>query len=258
MEVAMFPELFRIGNITIYSYGLMMALGILGALAISVYRGKGRGYNVDIIMDLSFYAVIGGIIGAKLLYFITEAKSIIQRPANIFDMLTSGFVVYGAILGGVFAGFIYCRIKKLKFLEYFDLIAPSLAFAQGVGRIGCLLAGCCYGKETDSFLGIVFKHSLYARNDVKLFPTQIFSSLGDFSIAIILLIFARAERKKGQVAGLYLILYSIGRFFIEFYRDDPRGTVGLLTTSQFICIFILIGGIILMCKDRLKNLSLKN
>jgi phosphatidylglycerol---prolipoprotein diacylglyceryl transferase len=258
LEVIMFPELFKIGNITIYSYGLMMALGILGALALTIYRGKRKGYNVDIITDLSFYAVIGGIIGAKLLYFITEAKYIIQSPGSILDMLTSGFVVYGAILGGVISGFIYCRIKKLKFLEYFDLIVPSLAFAQGIGRIGCLLAGCCYGKETSSFIGIIFKHSLYAPNGVRLVPTQILSSLGDFMIAIILIIFARAGRKSGQVAGLYLVLYSVGRFFIEFFRNDPRGTIGALTTSQFICIFILISGIILLCKDRFKILSSRN
>lgn len=249
----MFPELFKIGSITIYSYGLMMALAIIAALFLTLYRGKRRGFNTEVVADLGLYGVIGGLIGAKLLYFITMAKDIINSPSAILGMFTGGFVVYGAILGGVGAGYIYCRIKKLNFLEHFDLVVPSLALAQGIGRIGCLLAGCCYGKETNSFIGIVFKHSLYAPNGVRLIPTQIFSSIGDFLIALILLLYAKKQRDDGQVAGLYMILYGIGRFIIEFLRNDPRGNVGILSTSQFICIFILIGGIILMKFDKITN-----
>lgn len=247
----MFPELFKIGGITIYSYGLMIALGIVCALCLALYRGKKKGFNAEVVTDLSFYAMIGGIIGAKVLYFITEAPSIINKPSVIFSMLTSGFVVYGAILGGVLGAYLYCRHRKLEFLKYFDLLVPSLALAQGIGRIGCLLAGCCYGKETNSVLGIVFKHSDYAPNCVKIYPTQIFSSAGDFLIAAILIIYARKDRRQGKVAGLYMILYSIGRFFVEFLRDDPRGKIGSFSTSQFICLFILVGGIILMYKDRI-------
>ena len=248
----MFPELFKIGPITIYSYGVMMALGIIMAMLLALYRGKRRGFDLDVITDISFYGILGGIIGAKLLYFITEAQSIIKRPGAILDMLSGGFVVYGAILGGIAGGYIYCRVKKINFLEHFDLLVPSLALAQGIGRIGCLLAGCCYGAETNSFIGIVFSRSSYAPNGIKIYPTQIISSLGDFLITIILLVFAKTQRKNGQVAGLYMVLYSIGRFFIEFLRDDPRGKIGMLSTSQFICIFILIGGIIMLYKDRIK------
>lgn len=244
----MFPELLKIGNITIYTYGFMIAIGIAAALVMSVYRGKRRGYDEPIIIDLAFYAVIGGIIGAKLLYLITEAGTLIKSPASIVNMITNGFVVYGAILGGIISAYIYCRIKGLTFIKYFDLLVPSLALAQGFGRIGCLSAGCCYGRETASRLGIVFKNSLYAPNGVRLYPTQIISSIGDFAIAGILLLFASKNKKDGQVAGLYLILYSIGRFLVEFLRDDPRGSVGILSTSQFICIFIFIGGIVLISR----------
>lgn len=254
----MFPELFKIGPITIYSYGVMMALGIILALLLALYRGKRRGFNLDVVTDISFYAIIGGVIGAKLLYFITEAQYIIKRPGSILDMLSGGFVVYGAILGGIAGAYIYCRVKKVNFLEHFDLLVPSLALAQGIGRIGCLLAGCCYGRETNNFTGIIFSHSSYAPNGVRIYPTQIFSSLGDFLITFILLVFARSQRKNGQVAGLYMVLYSIGRFFIEFLRDDPRGRIGMLSTSQFICIFILIGGIIMLYNDRIKASAHRN
>lgn len=254
----MHPILFTIGKITVYSYGVMMALGIISALLMGLYRGKKRGFNADTITDISFYGILGGIVGAKLLYLITEAEDILKRPGDILNMLTGGFVIYGAILGGIMSAFIYCRIKKIEFLKYLDLLVPSLALAQGIGRIGCLLAGCCYGKETSSSLGIIFKHSLYAPSDIKLYPTQIFSSIGDFLIVAILIFYSRQDRKEGRVAGLYMILYSIGRFFIEFLRGDPRGAVGIFSTSQFICLFILIGGIILVYKDKIKLYTSNN
>jgi phosphatidylglycerol---prolipoprotein diacylglyceryl transferase len=249
----MFPNLFKVGNITIHSYGLMMALGIICALGMGFYRGKKKGFRTEVITDIAFYGIIGGILGAKLLYFITEAPELVKDPGSIVDMLTGGFVVYGAILGGVIGAYVYCKARGLDFLIYFDLLVPSLALAQGIGRIGCLLAGCCYGKETNSFIGIIFTHSDYAPSGVKLFPTQIVSSLGDFLIALILIIYSSKSVRKGKVAGLYLVLYSIGRFFIEFLRDDPRGRITILSTSQFICLFILIGGIILMNKDFKKS-----
>lgn len=242
----MFPELIKIGNFTIYTYGFMLAIGIVSALVMALYRGKRRGFNNEEIIDIAFYGVIGGIIGAKLLYLITQAGEIIRDPSSIKGMITGGFVIYGAIIGGVLSSYIYCRVKGLTFIKYFDLLVPSVAFAQGFGRIGCLMAGCCYGRETTSSIGIVFKRSLYAPSGISLYPTQIISSVGDFSIAAILLIFAARNKKEGHVAGLYLILYSIGRFLVEFLRGDPRGTVGVLSTSQFICIFIFAGGLILM------------
>jgi phosphatidylglycerol:prolipoprotein diacylglycerol transferase len=140
---------------------------------------------------------------------------------------------------------IYCRIKKISFLAYLDLLAPSVAVAQGFGRIGCFLAGCCYGRETGSDFCIVFHDSLYAPNGVKLIPTQLLMSAGNFLIALILLLYAKKDKKKGSAVGLYLILYSAGRFVIEFFRADYRGTVGFLSTSQFISIFTLILGILL-------------
>lgn len=249
----MYPELLKIGRFTIYSYGFMMALGIISAILLSLYRGKKRGFNTDYIIDIALYGIIGGLIGAKLLYFITEAPYILKNPAVLKDMLTGGFVLYGAIIGGALAGLIYCRIKKISFLKHFDLMAPAIAVAQGLGRIGCFFAGCCYGKETTGAFSIVFKNSNYAPNNVKLYPTQLMSSAGDFLIAGLLLIFASKERFDGQTAGLYMILYSIGRFFIEFLRDDPRGKIGILSTSQFICIFVLIGGIIIYNMHRMKS-----
>lgn len=239
----MHPILFKLGPVTVHSYGLMIAIGMISAILLSLYRGKKLGFNTDVIVDLGLYGILGGVIGAKVLFWIVELPNIIHDTNYIFKTLSDGFVVYGGIIGGIAAGYIYSRIKGFKFLEYLDLIVPTIAFAQGFGRIGCFAAGCCYGRETNSILSVVFKNSSYAPNGVSLIPTQLFSSGGDFIIAAILLFCSYKCKRKGQVSGLYMILYSIGRFTIEIFRGDPRGGVGILSTSQFICIFIFLIGI---------------
>lgn len=240
----MYPILFKLGSITIYSYGFFIGLGILAALLLSIHRGKRLGVSSDIILDLCLYGVLGGFIGAKLLFWVVELSNIIKNPSYIMETLSSGFVVYGGIIVGILTGYVYCRRKKLDFLMHLDFIVPMIALAQGFGRIGCFATGCCYGKETHSDLGIVFKNSLYAPNGIELIPTQLFSSLGDFFIAGLLLYYSSKSKRKGQVTGLYMILYSVGRFVIEIFRGDPRGNVGILSTSQFICIVIFFCGIL--------------
>lgn len=239
----MYPEILKIGKFTIQGYGLMIGLGIIAAILLALYRANKEGLSEDHILDIAIYGVLGGIIGAKLLFIIVEAQYIIKNPILIKDFILGGFVLYGGIIGGSFTAFLYCKKKGLAFLKYFDFLAPSIALAQGFGRLGCFLAGCCYGKTTTGFLGVNFKNSFIAPHNVKLHPTQVYSSLGDFLIAAVLLYYGSKEREDGKVGGLYLILYSIGRFFIEFLRDDPRGKVGSLSTSQFICIFVFILGV---------------
>lgn len=238
----MCPELFTIGNVSIKGYGTMIALGILVAVLISMYRGKKRGFSQDAILDIALYGVLGGIIGAKLLYVLVEIPNIISGEENLSDIIFNGFVIYGAIIGGVAAAYIYCRVKKLEFIKYFDLIAPAIAVAQGIGRIGCLLAGCCYGAETSSKFSIVFPEKAIAPSGVHLHPTQIYSSIGNFIIAAVLFIFysRKKNRKDGETGILYVAMYSIGRFFLEFLRGDDRGGVGILSTSQFISIIMLV------------------
>lgn len=239
----MHPILFKLGPITVHTYGFMIAIGMVSAILLSLYRGKKLGFNTEVIIDLGLYGILGGVIGAKVLFWIVELPNIIHDTNYIFKTLSDGFVVYGGIISGILSGYIYSRIKDFNFLEYLDLIVPAIALAQGFGRIGCFAAGCCYGRETKSILGVVFENSSYAPNGVSLIPTQLFSSGGDFIVAAILLFCSSRCKKRGQVFGLYMILYSIGRFTIEIFRGDPRGGVGILSTSQFICIFIFFIGI---------------
>ncbi len=236
----MYNNLFNIGPITIHGYGLMIAIGVICALLVASKRAKRLELDDDIVYGLGLTVLFSGFVGAKLLFCIVEIKSIIESPILILS--GDGFVVYGGIIGGIIAAMIYCKVKKVNFLQYFDLLMPSVALAQGFGRIGCFLAGCCYGRETCSSIGITFSNSLFAPNGVKLLPTQLFSSAGNFLIAAVLIIFASRPRDRGQVGALYLMLYGVGRFIIEFFRDDYRGSVGVLSTSQFISLIIFAVG----------------
>ena len=240
-------ELLTIGSFTVYGYGFMIAVGILAAWITIDFRAARQKLDRDCVFYLIIWCLVGGICGAKLLYWITEWKSILQNPDFLLDSIADGFVVYGGIIGGILAGWLYCRHKKISFLKYFDLAVPSVALGQGFGRIGCLLAGCCYGSETSGFFSITFRTSDFAPNNVALIPTQIYSSILDFIHFGILILIAGHKKSDGQVAAFYLIFYSMGRFILEFFRGDLiRGTVGVLSTSQFISLFTGFAGAVML------------
>lgn len=249
----MYNNLFSIGPLTIHAYGLFTAIGILAAYFSAYYRAKKKNLDPDQIFGLVVSCVILGYLGSKLLYLITILPQILADPAVLKDSLTDGWVVYGGILGGILGGWLFCRWKKLSAWKYFDLGLASVALAQGFGRIGCFFAGCCYGEETSCPIGIVFTHSDFAPNGVALVPTQLFSALGDFLLFAFLLLYDKKWKKKdGEITGLYLILYSLGRFIIEFWRGDLiRGQVGILSTSQFIGLFTLAAGVLIFLARKL-------
>lgn len=237
----MYNELFSVGPITVYGYGVMIALGILVAYKVILYRAAKLNIGQSHIQNLLVIGLTGGFAGAKLLYWITQINNIADDPGILLNV-SQGFVVYGGIIGGIAAGYVYCRKKKINFLQHLDLFVPSLALAQGFGRIGCLLAGCCYGEETHSWVGITFQHSEFAPNDVKLVPTQIMESVLSFSLFFVLLYLAQKNRPShGVIAGLYLVVYSLGRFGIEFFRGDLiRGQFGVFATSQWIAVGVVV------------------
>lgn len=246
------PVLFSIFKLNVYGYGTMMAIAIFVALLLLEYRSKKRNYDEDSILNMSIITIICGILGGKLLYLITEIKNIAQNP-DILKNIGAGFVIYGAIIGGALGVFYYSKRKKWNVFKVFDLVIPSVALAQGIGRIGCFLSGCCYGKATTLPWGVEFKNSLYAPSGVLRHPTQIYSSIFDILLAVFLLQYDKKKRKEGRVFALYVIIYSVGRFLVEFLRDDPRGSVGVFSTSQFISIITLVFGVILYNIDKLKK-----
>lgn len=237
-------ELFSIGPFTIYGYGLMIGIGVIAAYVTAEKRAQRLKLDPERIFGLVLWCLISGYIGSKLLFCITVFDQLLEDPAFFFRSIQNGWVVYGGLLGGILGGYLYCKWKKLNFLSYFDLALPSVALAQAFGRIGCFLAGCCYGRPTDGPFGIAFTDSAYAPNGIPLIPTQLISSGLDFLHFFVLIWIAKRKKAEGWVGGFYLIFYSVGRFFLEFLRGDmERGQVGGLSTSQFIAIFTLAAGI---------------
>ena len=206
-------ELLTIGPFTIYGYGLMIAIGILAAYFTGEYRAKKKKMEYNQVFYIVLWCVAGGFVGAKILYWLTEWRTILKDPGFLLDSLTDGFVVLGGILGGILTAYIYCHIKKMDFLRYFDLLIPSVALAQGFGRLGCLLAGCCYGKETASHLAITFTNSDFAPNHVPLVPTQIYASVLDFAHYFVLILAAKHLKGKGQVAAAVSDPLQCGTFY---------------------------------------------
>ena len=244
--LSMHNELFSIGPVTIYGYGLMIALGILAAYWNTGRLAKKEGLGPDPVFNILIIGVGFGILGAKLLYYVTVIDEIIADPRLLLDV-QQGFVVYGGIIAGIVSAALYCRKKGLPFLRYLDCAAPSIALAQGFGRIGCFLAGCCYGTPMDSPLSITFTNSAYAPNHVPLFPSQLVSSAFDFAHFFLLCALLKRSHRPGSIGACYLIFYSIGRFFIEFFRGDlERGSIGALSTSQFISLFVAAAGIAML------------
>lgn len=244
-------DLFKIGSLTVHGYGFMIGIGFILAMLLAEYRAKKLGLREESVIDITIIAGLSGFLGAKLLYVIVEFDAFVKNPKAVLG--SAGFVVYGGIIAGVLCCMLYCKIKKLNFLEYFDLVMPEIALAQGFGRIGCFLAGCCYGKETSAWYGVTFPADCLAPAGVSLIPTQLFSAAGDFIFAIILFILQRTLYKKkkktsGIVTAVYLMLYAVGRFLIEFLRNDPRGAVGVLSTSQFIAIFMFAAGAVMLSR----------
>lgn len=251
--------LFNIFGVDIYGYGLMIATGILVAVFMLDRKAKAKGYNEEHIFNMTIITVIMGILGGKLLYIITDFKDVMKNPSSIITQFGYGFVIYGAIIFGILGVFLYSKNKNWNTLEVFDMTVPGVAIAQGFGRIGCLLAGCCYGAVTSGPLSIVFPQGSIAPAGVHLHPTQIYCSIFDFLLGIFLIWYSKnRETKSGDTVSLYLIIYSIGRFFIEYLRNDPRGSVGMLSTSQFISIFMLILGVCILKRHKFKGRNTKS
>lgn len=239
-------ELLHAGPFHLYSYGLMIAIGILLAYTIAEKRIKALGMDAKRLEWLTFTILIGGFAGSKLTYWITRFQDILQDPSILME-LSDGWVVYGGIIGGIVAGYLYCRLHGMNFWKWFDQIIPVVALAQGFGRIGCFLAGCCYGVETDAWFGMVFPENSLAPSGVPLVPTQLIMSLYDFMLFFLLSALVKKSEQPGLAAGWYLVLYSAGRFVIEYFRGDLiRGGAGGFSTSQIIAVFTLAAGIALI------------
>ncbi|MFQ5450088.1 MAG: prolipoprotein diacylglyceryl transferase [Nitrospinaceae bacterium] len=238
----MHPILVEFGFFKIFTYGLLVATGFFAAILFAAHLGKKEGLDPQKIIDLCFYILISSLLGARLLYVIVEHKYFLSHPLEIFKFWKGGLVYYGGLILGVTVSIVYMKKKGMPQWKVADLLAPSIAIGQAIGRWGCFFAGCCYGTKTDVPWAITFTDpKSLAPLGVPLHPTQIYLSLNAIIIFSFLMWLRKRKSFDGQIIWTYGILYSIGRFIIEYFRGDDRGFAvqNVFSTSQFIGIFIL-------------------
>jgi phosphatidylglycerol:prolipoprotein diacylglycerol transferase len=232
----MHPILFRIGPITLYTYGALLATAFLVAIYVAMRSAEREGIKSEFIADMGIIIILSSIVGARLFYIVFyDLQGTLQNPLSLLKLQQTGLVFYGGLFFAVGAGMLYCRLKKNSISVVLDITAPSIALGQSIGRIGCFLSGCCYGKPTSVPWAVNFPHLSHARH-----PTQIYESLVTFAIFLILIRFRKRKTGNGQVAWLYLVLYATARFLLEFVRGDNLPVLLHLTISQVLSVFALI------------------
>ncbi|MCA1578439.1 MAG: prolipoprotein diacylglyceryl transferase [Acidobacteria bacterium] len=253
----MYPELFRIGNFPINTYGVFLALAFLCAILVTVKLASRDGLPRERIYDLSLWMLLGGLVGSKILMLFTEPEYR-ANPLQLIslDFLRSGGVFYGGLIGAVLVGYLLMKHYRLPWWKTADACAPGIAIGNFFGRQGCFAAGCCWGKPTDLPWGVKFTELGHEITGVPinahLHPAQLYESFAMLLVFLFLLWLHKRKRFDGQVVLLYGLLYSVVRFSIEFVRDDPRGDIlGLttltgLSTSQLISIVIGISSLIIL------------
>jgi phosphatidylglycerol---prolipoprotein diacylglyceryl transferase len=225
----MYPELFRIGSLTVHSYGLMMALAILVA-ALALYREAPREeLNPDHILEAIIVAAFFGLIGSRILYIILHWSYYSTQP--FLKILTEfeGLTFYGAMFGGVIAILVWSNRRKISFMKMADLLAPYLALGYAFGRIGCFLNGCCYGKEAD----VPWALPINMADSVLRHPVQLYAALGGLLIFIILKLLKPKRPFIGFILLSLFVLYGALRFTTEFFRHGYEAAVGLTSAQIF-------------------------
>jgi phosphatidylglycerol:prolipoprotein diacylglycerol transferase len=239
-----YPELFSLGPITVYSYGVLLAVSYLIGLRLAMWRAKRWGLDANRVLDLGIYIIIAALIGAKALLLVVDFDQFRQSPAELLSLARSGGVFYGGLILAVLVAFWYIHKHGMAFWTTCDVFAPGIALGHVTGRLGCFAAGCCYGRPTTLPWGITFHNPLAAANvgtplGIPLHPTQLYEASAELFILLLLLGTERhGKRFAGRTFWLYMLLYAISRYIIEFYRGDPRGVVFGVSTSQFISLIL--------------------
>ena len=256
----MFPILLKIGPLTIHTYGFLMAVGVALGLWFVYAQAKKTGMDANRVMDAAFYTIIVSLIGAKLLLFVSNISYYVSYPKELFSLARSGGVFQGGLLFGTVYALWYLHHKKIPTWRTADLIGPALALGHGFGRIGCFMAGCCYGRACSLPWAVNFQDE-YAHGltgvpiHQDLHPVQAYEAILNFINAFILYRLLRKKKYEGQVFVFYILNYSVIRFFTEFFRGDHSASGYLfegpsaflsLSVSQGFCLVAFAAGMILL------------
>jgi len=245
----MFPKLFQIGSFSMPTYGLLVALAFLTALWLAARFARERGLNSETVVNLGVYCALVGMLGAKILMIALDPEYRVH-PGEIFTLATlqSAGIFFGGFILALLFAFFYMRAQKLPVLATSDVFAPGVAIGHGIGRMGCFAAGCCWGKPTHLPWAVTFRNQEVTTGvplGIPLHPTQLYEAFAEFLICLLLIRFLHKPHKDGSVIGLYLVLYGLVRFSVEFLRmhdaSNPLG--GPFTLEQWISLGLAAAGL---------------
>lgn len=232
----MYPVLFRIGGVSIYSYAVLLTFAfIIGTLGVS-RGGKRAGLPEEKLLDMAMWILIASLVGARLLFILIELPMYLADPLSVFHIRSGGLSFHGGLIGGIAAGLWYTHRHKLPQGKVADLVAPYLALGYGIVRIGCLLNGCCFGIPAN----LPWALPGAAADSTLRHPTQLYAFFAGIIIFGLLLRRKNKIRFNGQLFLEFILLYSIYRFFIEYYREVSAYT-GILTLGQSISLIGAVG-----------------
>lgn len=247
----MLPILFHIGNFPVHTYGVLIAAGFLTAVQVAKKLAPSQGIDPDKLIDMAFWCLLYGMIGARLLFVITRFEYFRENPLQTLFVWEGGLVFYGGPIAALFYIIYFCKKNKYSVWKVIDICAISLPLAHAIGRLGCLSAGCCHGRETHQNWGIKLYSELVepSLRGVYIHPTQAYEAVALGVLTFYL--YRRMSRKKfdGELAFIYVISYSVIRSVVEIFRGDSiRGFVidGVLSTSQFISILTALTAVMFM------------
>ena len=248
----MFPELLTLGPLTIHTYGLLVALGILAGVGLAEHLYRNSGGEPGRVIDMGLIVVICGLIGARILLILINYRYYTSNPLEAFMVWKGGLVFYGGLLGGILALLGCIRFYRLPLWDMLDIGAIAIAVGHGLGRLGCFSAGCCYGRLTDLPWAVTFTDPRCLAVDVlnhPVHPTQLYSFLFLMGLTGFLVWLQPRKNFPGQGAAAYLVRYGLVRFGVEFLRSDPRGSLSImgtnLATSQWISLGAVFAGVII-------------
>ncbi len=242
----MHPIIGHLGPLTIYSFGLLLALAVVLCSFLLSRDAKRVGISQEVIFDFVFWVILGGIVGARLFFVVLNFSDFAADPKEIIMIANGGLAWQGGLILGGLAGLVFVRRKKLSLTFMVDLSAPYLALGQAIGRIGCFLNGCCYGKEAS--WGIYFPV-----HQSRLQPTQLYDTGMLLGIFFLLKALQRKSLRQGQIFAAYLMLASVERFINEFFRGDHINTAVGLSIFQLVSLGVFFFGGVLFVRLNQKS-----
>ncbi len=243
----MHPVLIRIGPLTIHTYGFFIAIGFLTALWLAAREARKQGIPSARIFDLCFYILLAAIVGSRLFFILINAEHYLRHPLDAIKLWEGGLVFYGGMILAIPVTLWYVKKFGVNVWVTADIFAPPIAIGHAIGRLGCLAAGCCYGKAAENLpWGIIFTDpECLAPTNVKLHPTQLYESAGELLIFVALIALRNRKTFNGELFMVYLACYAVLRFIVEFFRGDAgRGFLAEgLSLSQGISTLLFIAGV---------------